>query len=179
MQMSEITIAAKQFTVRNPYDEGHALTAGEASAMNQLRHENVRNNCAKLVKDWKGTEEDLLLKVDEYDAAYTFAVRAEGGARAPSDPVTTEARAIARDAIKQQAEKQGLKYDGKQINAAIEILLSNETTAPAFRAAAEQRIAERKKAAEGLLGGLDLAAISAQAAANAAAAAPVEPAPAA
>jgi hypothetical protein len=158
--MSEITIAGKQFSVRNPYDAGHSLTEGEASAMNQLRHENVRNNCAKLVKDWTGAEDELASKVDEYDEAYAFNVRAEGGARVPSDPVTTEAKAIARDAIKQQAEKQGLKYDAKQVAAAVEVLLSNPQTAPNFRAAAEKRIAERKAAASSLLEGLDLAALT-------------------
>lgn len=160
MELSEITIAGKKFQVRNPYDEGHALTAGEASSLNQLRHENVRNNMAKAVKTWDGTEEGLLQAVDDYDRDYTFSIRAAGEPRVTSDPITTEAKAIAREAIKQKLEASGQKADAKQISAAVEKLLANEVQGPKFRQVAEQRIAERKRLASQAMDDIDISGIN-------------------
>lgn len=164
MEMSEITIAGKKFPVRNPYEGGHSLTDGEASALNQLRHENVRNNMAKTVKTWDGTEDGLLAEVDKYDAEYEFNVRREGEARVPSDPISTEAKAIAREAIKQALERAGQKADAKQMSAAIEKLLSDEVQGPKFRQVAEARVAERKRLASEAMQDIDISGISAPAA---------------
>lgn len=160
MEMSEITIAGKKFPVRRPYAEGSILTAGEANGLNQTRNENVRNNLTKLVKSWDGTAEGLAEAVDKYDAEYAFGIRAAGEPRVTSDPVTTEAKAIAREAIKQKLEAAGQKADAKQINAAVEKLLANETQGPKFRAVAEQRIAERKRLASQAMEEIDISGIN-------------------
>ena len=43
----EITIAGQVFSVPVRYAAGHVLTEGEASALNQTYHENLRNNFAR------------------------------------------------------------------------------------------------------------------------------------
>jgi hypothetical protein len=53
-ELEDVTIAGEVFKIDTPYTEGHTCTAGEASALNQVRHENLRNNFAKKVKDAKG-----------------------------------------------------------------------------------------------------------------------------
>lgn len=160
MEMSEVTIAGKKFPLRNPYVAGHQLTEGEASALNQLRHENVRNNSAKLVKEWTGDADELAMKVDDYDAEYAFNVRQAGEGREPSDPITTEAKALARLAIKGALEKAGQKADAKAIAAAVTALLASEK-GPAFRKVAEDRVNERKRLAEQAMGQIDLSTITA------------------
>lgn len=160
-EMSEVTIAGKKFLLRNPFEAGHILTEGEASALNQLRHENVRNNSAKLVKDWTGDPDELAVKIDDYDAEYQFNVRVAGEGREPSDPITTEAKALARLAIKGALEKAGQKADAKQIAAAVTALLADEVKGPQFRKVAEDRVAERKRLAEQAMGSIDLSSITA------------------
>jgi hypothetical protein len=100
------------------------------------------NNTAKLVKDWTGSDEDLAVKVDEYDSAYTMELREAGEARTPSDPITTEAKLLAKLAIKGALEKAGQKADAKAINAAVDGLLAHPEKGP-WRA--EERLAERKR----------------------------------
>jgi hypothetical protein len=51
MSMEQITIAGQSFNVPIRYEEGHELTSGEASALNQTYHENIRNNLAKKAKE--------------------------------------------------------------------------------------------------------------------------------
>ena len=50
MSQKTITIQGVEFTVASPYAEGHTITEAEAKALNQVRAENIRNNCAGLVK---------------------------------------------------------------------------------------------------------------------------------
>jgi hypothetical protein len=166
MDTSAVTIAGKQFSLRNPYVAGHSLTEGEASALNQLRHENVRNNSAKLVKEWTGDPTELELKVDEYDAEYIFKIREAGEPREASDPITTEAKALARLAIKGALEKAGQKADAKQIAAAVATLLADPIKGAQFRQVAEQRVNERKALAEQAMGSIDLSSIGAPATAG-------------
>lgn len=164
MELHEVTIAGKTFQLRAPYAEGHVLTAGEAQQLNQTRRENVRNNTAKLVKDWTGSDEDLAVKVDEYDAGYTMELREPGEARVASDPITTEAKLLARLAIKGALEKAGQKADAKAISAAVDALLAHPEKGPAFRKVAEDRVAERKRLAESAMASIDLSGIGAPAA---------------
>lgn len=164
MELSPVTIAGKQFPLRNPYQAGHTLTEGEASALNQLRHENVRNNSAKMVKEWTGDPTELELKVDEYDAGYQFNVRAAGEPREASDPVTTEARALAKAAIKAALEKAGKKADAKAISEAANALLAHPDKGPQFRRVAEERVNERRALAQKAMELVDLSTVEAPAA---------------
>lgn len=111
----EITIAGAVFSVPNPYESGHQITAGEADALNQVLHENIRNNLAKKAKDGTLTQAE----VDAYADHYEFGVRTGGGAT--RDPVRSRAMDIARDKVKAGLAKAGKKvseFSAKQITEA-------------------------------------------------------------
>ena len=115
LERQELTIAGQTFTVMERYEEGHELTAGEASALNQTLRENVRNNLAK--------KEDLSQEaVDQYATEYQFGIRTPGVGRT-SDPVMAEYMRLARAKIKDLLKTQGKKADSDQINAAAKNLL--------------------------------------------------------
>jgi hypothetical protein len=104
---SSIVIAGETFTVPQPYGAGHVLTSNEASAMNQVFAENVRNNLASKVKALKeaGTFASDVFQgtVDDYTNDYEFGQRTGGGRS--GDPVQAEAMSIARDLIRQAISK--------------------------------------------------------------------------
>src|SRR5262245_42373901 len=90
----QITIKGTVFRVPIRYAAGHVLTEGEAGALNQTLHENLRNNFAKKVADGQeaGLPVDTLQQqLDDYAAEYQFGARA-GGVR--GDPVLTLAMNI-------------------------------------------------------------------------------------
>lgn len=104
------TIAGQTFQVVQPYAEGHVLTSGEASALNQTYAENIRNNFAARVKDAveAGTfdQEVFQGQLDDYMGEYEFGVRRGGGGRS-GDPVMAEAMTIARDKVRQAIKRAG------------------------------------------------------------------------
>lgn len=107
MSTETVTIAGKPFELPCPYAEGHTLTAGEASALNQVLHENVRNNMAKKVETGTAGQAEI----DAYVQNYQFGVRTGGGG-ARRDPVQARAIEIAVTKV-----KAGLKKQGKNLNA--------------------------------------------------------------
>lgn len=142
-----ITIAGRSFTVEPKYSEGHTLTANEASALNQLRNENLRNNFATKAKDG-ASQEDF----DKYASSYEFGVRTGGGRT--SDPVEAAAMEIARETIRDALRKAGKKladYKAAQISAAAAKMLEGDK-GPAIREAAKRRVEEMQSAAAGDLG---------------------------
>src|SRR4249919_972251 len=93
----EITIQGQAFRVPIRYSAGHTLSEGEAGALNQTFHENLRNNFAKKVAE--GTEagvgkDALQQQLDDYANDYQFGVRTGGGGFR-GDPVMTLAMNIA------------------------------------------------------------------------------------
>lgn len=153
MAKEQITIAGQAFLVPNPYEVGHVVTAGEADALNQTFHENVRNNLATKIKE--GVEagksaEDLQALVNEYSEKYEFGVRTGGGGRS-SDPVRSRAMDIARDKVKGALQKKGEKisnYSAKQISEAASNALDKH---PEWTELAKRQIeAEQALAAETL-----------------------------
>jgi len=155
-----VTIAGKIFSVPQPYFEGHTLKANEASALNQVFAENIRNNFAAKVKeaDAAGTFDHSAhpAKLDEYASAYEFGVRTGGGGGRISDPVEVEALGIARDKVRKQIVKQGGKlsdYSAKAISAkAAEVLAKH----PEWRETAKAIVAARTEAGEDVdIGGLE------------------------
>jgi hypothetical protein len=107
VRTESITIAGTSFTVPSPFTEGHVLTAGEASQLNQVFHENIRNNFSKKVKAGTATQADI----DAYAASYKMGVRTGGGR--VSDPVRREALRIVTDKIVAQLRSRGDKVGGK------------------------------------------------------------------
>jgi hypothetical protein len=95
-----LVIAGLTFTVQSPYAEGHALTPGEARALNQTRAENLRNNFAKKVQEAKGENatvpddvwQKLAAELAEYESTYSFEkVRSSAPRQTHIDPVEKEA----------------------------------------------------------------------------------------
>jgi len=145
-----ITIAGEVFTAPVRYEEGHELTAGEASALNQTYHENLRNNFAKKVKDAKeaGTFDMELMQADfnDYAEAYQFGLRIGGGG-APRDPVLSEAMSIAKGQIRAALKKKGVKIstvEGSAITEAAKKLIARDDR---IMTLAKQRVEEAQAAA--------------------------------
>lgn len=154
--MTQITIAGKSFEVSSPYVPGtHDLTEGEAHTLNQTRHENIRNNFAKKVKEaGDGVSlEDLQSQVSAYDEKYEFGVRGTGEG-VSRDPVETEARNGARAAIRAALKERGKSADVKAINAAAEQILADPVRGEKYRAAARERVAAKQAAAAEAAAGL-------------------------
>lgn len=151
----QITIASHSFTVPVRYEEGHELTAGEASALNQTYHENLRNNFAKKVKD-AGDSPDLAAlqaELDAYAAEYQFGVRA-AGVGVTRDPVLSEAMRIARKMVGEMLKKTGKKasdYEASALNQAAKNLIDKT---PAIMETAKQRVAEQQALAGAEVGDL-------------------------
>lgn len=147
--MEQITIAGHTFNVPVRYEEGMELTPGEASALNQTYHENIRNNLAKKAKE--GTLSQT--EVDEYAAAYQFGIRA-AGTGVSRDPVMSEAMRIAKKQIAELLKKNGKKigdYEVEAINSAAKALLAKT---PEIMDLARQRVAEQQSLAAADLGDL-------------------------
>lgn len=147
--MEQITIAGTAFNVPVRYTEGHELSAGEASALNQTFHENIRNNLAKKAKEGTLTQAE----VDAYAGDYQFGVRT-AGTGVTRDPVMSEAMRIAKKQIGELLKKNGKKigdYEVAAINDAAKKLLELD---PAILELARQRVAEQQSLASADLGDL-------------------------
>jgi hypothetical protein len=142
--LATITIAGHPFTVPSRYEEGHELTAGEASALNQTLRENVRNNLAKK----EGLTQE---QVNEYATHYEFGVRTPGAGR-QSDPVMAEAMRLAKALLKDKLKAAGKKADADAINEAAKNLLSHAQYGPPIMEKAKARVAEAQSIASAELG---------------------------
>lgn len=128
----EITIQGLTFSYPRPYTAGTIeLTEGEASQLNQVLGENLRNNYAAKIRAHieeyrkaNNLPEDQEIGADVLDKdqldtefaelaeKYEFGVRQSSGvARAPADPVGKEAHRIAWDRVKAALTKKGIKLD--------------------------------------------------------------------
>lgn len=179
--MEQITISGHSFNVPVRYEEGHELTAGEASALNQTYHENLRNNFAKKVKD-AGEVADLSAlqaELDKYAADYAFGVRTGGGG-VTRDPVMSEAMRIAKKQIGDLIRAKGGKvtnYEPSAINNAAKALLERPEGAQIMEVA-RARVEEQKALASSNLGDLLDGLTAKPAEAGAAPDAAVQPTPA-
>src|SRR6516165_9736225 len=148
--MEQITIAGKTFNAPLRYEEGHELTAGEAGALNQTYHENLRNNFAKKVKDAKdaGDYDHTAMQsdFDTYAEAYQFGLRIGGGG-APRDPVMSEAMSIAKGQVRAALKKKGIKVATVTAQAITDVAKKLLDRNPAIMELAKQRVAEAQAAA--------------------------------
>lgn len=159
--MEQITIAGHSFNVPVRYEEGHELSAGEASALNQTYHENLRNNFAKKVKEASeaaaGAPDlaSLQAELDAYAQEYQFGVRSGGGG-VSRDPVMSEAMRIAKKQIGDLIRAKGGKvndYEPAAITNAAKALLDRPEGAVIMETA-RKRVEEQKNLAAGDLGDL-------------------------
>jgi|SRR5215471_10132145 len=123
-----MTIQGLQFDIKTPYKEGHVLTAGEASQLNQVRMENIRNNFASTIRNAAAEyrkannlkdedevpvdqldKDDLDEKLAEYDNSYVMGLRGgPTGPRTPQDPIMREAHRIALEKVKTALKKKNV-----------------------------------------------------------------------
>jgi hypothetical protein len=140
-----LTIQGIQFVARAPFRPGHVCTAIEAAVLNQCRADNLRNNFAKVVKqytngDFTATEAaaGLAERFAEYDSKYEFASPA-------TDPIETEARRIATALVREEFNKRGLDPTAQKDRFASSV--TKASTLPAIVAEAERRVAAKREAA--------------------------------
>lgn len=168
-----ITIQGLQFDVAQPYNEGHALTAGEASQLNQVRAENIRNNFASTVKAAVEAyrkannlpedaevptssldADDLAEKLSKYDDEYVMGVRGgPSGPRTPIDPVQREAYKLAMEKIKVALKKKGIKIDSVSKEQMGNFIQGTLSKYPEILEMAKRRV---KEASELALDGLEI-----------------------
>jgi hypothetical protein len=117
----EITIQGIIFACPEPYKEEHICTAEEANVLNQSFSEGVRNNFSKDIKKaakdngGKPLSEDQVKELQAAFANYasTYKFQGRAGFRRVLDPVTKEARSLARQAI--EARMREKNYDKKDL----------------------------------------------------------------
>lgn len=115
--MKTMTIQGVVVEVSTPYEAGHQITEAEAKALNQVRAENVGNNLRKTITDMKeaaggdveAIKADVQAMVTEYEASYEFTLASVGGGSTSRlDPLTKEARSIARQFIAAKLREAGI-----------------------------------------------------------------------
>lgn len=158
---TEITVQGLTFSVPQPYAAGQIeLTEGEASQLNQVLGENLRNNFAAKIRSkveaYKKAnnmaedqevgadvldKEELDREFEEYSREYEFGVRqASAGPRAPADPVGKEAFRIAWTKIKAALQAKNIKLDSVSKEKKDELIKALLAKNPAIREEAERRV---------------------------------------
>lgn len=148
----DLIIAGMPFKVPAPFVEGHPLSANEASALNGLLAENLRNNfAAKIKKDSEAAEaagsekptlEALQAELSAYAETYEFGVRRTGSGviGTSTDPVERELNKMARELVKGRLKEKGFKLKEipeETIQDLVDKLIESR---PALRAEAERRV---------------------------------------
>lgn len=143
MDTNTITIAGHEFTVPLRYQEMHELTAGEASALNQTYHENIRNNLAGKIKKGEAVDQAA---VDAYAESYQFGVRAVGSGPV-RDPVKAEAIRLATSQIRELLKSKNRKADAKAVREAAEKLIADPVRGAPIMEMAQKRVDEARSVA--------------------------------
>lgn len=168
----DLIIQSVKFTAPIPYAAGHVLTEPEARALNQVFHENLRNNFAKTVKaSNEGAEgsipvADLPAAFAAYAGEYSFAMPGQGGGTSRvMDPVEREARALAKELIKAHLQKQGKSITAPkdasdeqkaEYKAKIDAKIEEIATKDEVLAQAKKNVAARAKGLDAIGNALDL-----------------------
>jgi hypothetical protein len=150
MDTQTITIQGAQFQVPMPFSEGHTLNAPEASAMNQLFAENIRNNFAGKMKKAEEAKETVpgQAELDKYCEDYKFGARGISGPKL--DPVEAEARRLAKTAITEALKAKGYKLKDVQDEQLQAWVIEAVETTPEFRSTAQTLISQRQAALQTL-----------------------------
>lgn len=116
-----VRIFQHDFPIEREYTEGHTLTAGEASAMNQLLIENIRNNVSGWVmREAKGSavltaeqHSDLAARISEYASRYQFRTRVRAR---PMNPLDATTRELALQHAETWGNKMGFGPDSPEVH---------------------------------------------------------------
>ena len=140
----EVIIQGRTFNAPAPYAEGHTINAAEASALNNVLKENLRNNFAGLMKRAAEEEEPRILNqhdFDSYASDYNFGARRTRNTIA--DPVEREEKKITEAAVKRALMKKGFKL--KELSdELIASHVKNVMATGRYREDAERAIENRK-----------------------------------
>lgn len=154
-----ITVQGIILSAALPYEEGHVLTANEASSLNQTWVENLRNNYAGKVKEvlekLGGAEnltdeglEELQKDFDSYQDGYEFGVR--GGGREAMDPVFSQALKLAEGKVKEALKNKGHKLADVGREKIRELAEQAVDSNPAFMESARTIVEQTQAAADAL-----------------------------
>lgn len=119
-----ITIANTEYSIPQPFAEGHVCSVNEANALNQLLAENCRNNFAEKVKKAEDGNKPSQEDFEKYVAGYEFGVRSVTS----SDPVEKEMRKIVEASLASYLASKSLskaKMPKEEYNNAVEAALQN------------------------------------------------------
>jgi hypothetical protein len=160
MNHEEITIQGQAYRVPLRYAAGHTLKDNEATALNQLLHNNIRNNFSqKVLKATKaaeaeGTEVDhagLQQQLDDFCNRYEFGTRLGKGGTTPADPAEHLAMSRARVIVRSAIKEKGLQWTGTQIEEAARQLLAKQGPGGPLLTAAKQQLEAEKSVASEIL----------------------------
>ena len=185
----KLQIQATDFEIETRFKEGHPLSANEASAMNQLLAENIRNNMATTVRNFKlkvagwsdeqikaakveqmspvveatQLDEDQLQEIqdqiDEYVSGYEFGIRT-GRARSPFD---REVEAVTTEMLDRALKENGFSPSKfkKEDSAKYDALYTRvfDANRDEIEAAAQQRLDSMRSVT---VKGLDIGALAKQ-----------------
>lgn len=162
-------IQGLNFEISPKFAEGHTLAANEASALNQLLKENVRNNLsskvASTVEEAGGIENltdeirsSLQDMVTSYAAEYEFGVRrGGGGGGAPKDPVHARALKLAKERVRAAIKAKGWKVSDVEASEITRLASAAIEKDPQYIAVAKAQLEEEAAIAQSdLLAGEDI-----------------------
>lgn len=153
--MPLIRCQAYQFQISDPFTAGHPLTEAEATALNGLRAENIRNNLANHVaKATAALPAGTLLGPDElqalaeiatkYDSDYEFGPKRK---YTRQGPIEAEAKTIARARVVAAARQAGRTLSQDELAVQVERLALAEDVL----AKARQRVEDSQRIASAAL----------------------------
>jgi hypothetical protein len=148
-------IAGHDFTIAQPYAEGHTVSALEAKVLNQVRAENIGNSMRKRVQEMleAGDAAGAEAAVAEYDASYQFSAAGAGGRS--TDPVEKAAKSLATEAVKAKIRQAGMKLsdvDKEKFANMVATVAERDD----IQKLARKQVADQQKLAESGLEGIDL-----------------------
>lgn len=162
VKMGELVVQGVTLAVPQPYSAGPiTLTEGEASQLNQVLAENLRNNFAGKVdkayedaakansKEVKDITADMLdvtalqTAFDAYVGEYEFGVR-RGGLPRITDPVEREAVNMASEIVRGAIKTKGFKLADVPAEKIRELALGLLEKNPAIREEAKRRVESTK-----------------------------------
>jgi hypothetical protein len=168
----DLIIQGQKFTAPIPYAVGHTLTEAEARALNQVYHENLRNNFAKTVKASVEQTEGALSAdalpgaFAKYVSEYSFSTPGQGGgASRTMDPVEREATNLAKELVKNALAKKGQSMtppkeasdeQKTEFKAKIAAKIEEIAAKDEVLAQARKNVAARSKGLDAIAAGLDL-----------------------
>jgi hypothetical protein len=149
-----LRIRQYQFVLLRQYQAGHVLTEGEATAMNQILVENVRNNVYPwVVKAAQGgflsavEHNELETRINDYANRYQF--RSRSRAR-PATPLETAAKELAIQEAEIWGQQNGYLPDTPEVNSKFRELLTD----PGVLERARELILSRQTVMDDALEGL-------------------------